>query len=100
MPQESQDHGQDRQQHRQRRKEDTDLGRLTGGDHISRKATERLLKLLGAGGRIILTAGHIRDLGQGFFIDISTKTAPASQSTSAKLWTNPSPAKWIVALTI
>src|SRR6476620_7739728 len=101
MPQERQDHCQDSQQHRQGREEYTDLGGLASGDKIGGKILERLLKFFGTGRRIILTAGHVRDLGQRFFINISTKTAPSSQSTSAKLRTKPSPsAKWIVALTI
>src|SRR5689334_867021 len=102
MPQESQEHRQDRQQNGDGCKKHTDLGGLPGGNHISRKTAKSLLKLLGTRSGIILSSGHIGDLGQCFFINIPTKAAPsASQSTSAKLLAKPSPsAKWIVALTI
>src|SRR5262245_24975148 len=54
------------------------------GDQIGRQAAEDLVKLVGALGRLVFAAGHVRHLPQGVFVDTAPKPAATAKTASAK----------------
>src|SRR5262245_17176279 len=87
MPEETEGHRKDGEQHSKGCKKHTDLRCLTRGNHIGGEILENILKRIRTLSQIILSTGHLCDLGECFFIDLPSETS--TQTTSPKIWTKP-----------
>src|SRR5512138_3067095 len=81
MPEEGKSHCKNRQQRGERSKEHADFYGLAGGNNERWQLTEEIVEVTGALRGVILSTGHICNLFQSRFIDISAESTPAEAAT-------------------